>query len=551
MNDNRADIQNQLDALRKGYVALLPDKLNEIRVKWKEYVTVGSLDALTTLHLLLHTLVGSAGTFGLNDLSRYAREIEQVLKGWVRENVKASLLQRDHMEAMLRELERRAILDLVVEDGSAQAAVDWPGDENVVRRPLFMLESDDDVINELAPQLDNFGYDVQMFSKADDFERALLEMQPSAIIAEVAQGGEPMGGLVAIAEIQARHKLNLPVIFIARDDEFETRLAAARAGGEAYFCHPIDIPVLIDRLDVLTKRRNASPYRVLVVDDDASLAVHYTLLLRHAGMEVTTVTYPGDVMDALVNVNPELILMDVYMPECSGLELAKVLRQQDAYLGIPIVFLSSETDIKKQCMALHMGGDDFLTKPITDDYLIESVTARAERARTRNALMIQDSLTGLYKHTKIKELLAAEVSRAQRSGASFSFAMIDIDHFKRINDRYGHVSGDRVIKGLARLLKQRLRASDSIGRYGGEEFAVILPETDVNTAQVALEEIRARFADIRYLHNGEEFSATFSTGIATFPPCHDAVELNQVADDALYMAKAQGRNQIVIAGSTG
>ena len=545
MTDKHADIHIQLDALRTGYVVLLPDKLEEIRLKWQAYVTVGSLDALTELHLLLHTLVGSAGTFGLTELSRYAREIEQVLKGWVRENVKASLLQRDHMESMLDELARLAA------DGLDSQAATRPShvqarDDEPLNRMVYVLANDVAGVNELTLQLENFGYDSRAFSSVDEFEAALADAPPAAVVADVAQRQQPLGGLVAVNSILTRNKLNLPVVYIADSDDFDTRLAAARARGSAYFCKPVDTSVLIDRLDVLTHRRQPAPYRVLVVDDDAALAAHYSLVLRHAGMEVITVTHPGDVMEALVDTQPELLLMDVYMPECSGLELAKVIRQQDAYLGIPIVFLSSETDVEKQFLALRMGGDDFLTKPINDDHLVASITVRAERARTLNALMIQDSLTGLFKHTKIKEVLTAEVSRAQRNGDCLSFAMIDIDHFKRVNDRYGHISGDRVIKGLARLLKQRLRKSDSIGRYGGEEFAVILPETDLKSAQAVLEEIKARFSDVKYLHNGEAFSVTFSAGIATFPPCRDADELNQVADEALYLAKARGRNRVMV-----
>jgi len=251
-------------------------------------------------------------------------------------------------------------------------------------------------------------------------------------------------------------------------------------------------------------------------------------------------------MEALADFKPELILMDVYMPVCSGLELARLIRQQEAYLGIPIVFLSSETNLEKQFTAMRMGGDDFLTKPIQEQHLVSSVAVRAERARLLNALMVQDSLTGLLKHTMIKEQLAQELSRAKREQSALSFAMIDIDKFKLVNDHYGHMMGDRVIKSLARLLKQRLRKSDRIGRYGGEEFAVVLPNCDPDSAAKLLNKIRADFSELRFLHEGKEFSVTFSTGIAGFPAYENADELNQAADEALYEAKHQGRNRIVV-----
>jgi diguanylate cyclase (GGDEF)-like protein len=124
--------------------------------------------------------------------------------------------------------------------------------------------------------------------------------------------------------------------------------------------------------------------------------------------------------------------------------------------------------------------------------------------------------------------------------------MIDIDKFKLVNDHYGHMMGDRVIKSLARLLQQRLRKSDRIGRYGGEEFAVVLPNCDLDSAVKALDKIRTAFSELHYLHDGKEFSVTFSAGLAGFPAHENADELNQAADEALYEAKHQGRNRIVV-----
>ena len=214
-------------------------------------------------------------------------------------------------------------------------------------------------------------------------------------------------------------------------------------------------------------------------------------------------------------------------------------------MGIPIVFLSAETDPIKQMAAMSRGGDDFLTKPIEPDHLIAAVTSRAQRSRVLRSLMVRDSLTGLLNHTATKEHLDIEMSRAQRNNTQLSFAMIDIDRFKSVNDTYGHAAGDRVIKSLARLLLQRLRKTDIVGRYGGEEFAAILVDTDGPTAMNVLNEIRAHFAQIR--HQGEEkpFSVTFSCGLAASPPWIDADALADAADKALYEAKRSGRNQVV------
>jgi diguanylate cyclase (GGDEF)-like protein len=158
-----------------------------------------------------------------------------------------------------------------------------------------------------------------------------------------------------------------------------------------------------------------------------------------------------------------------------------------------------------------------------------------------------DSLTGLLNHTKTKEYLDKEISRAARQGSGLAFAMLDIDRFKSINDTYGHPAGDRVIVSLSRLLRQRLRKTDIVGRYGGEEFALVLAGADEKSAAKVVDEIRLSFGQVRHNCDGAEFSATFSCGVAGFPRYGDAISLCNAADKALYEAKHKGRNMVVLA----
>jgi diguanylate cyclase (GGDEF)-like protein len=232
----------------------------------------------------------------------------------------------------------------------------------------------------------------------------------------------------------------------------------------------------------------------------------------------------------------------MYMPNCQGTELAKVIRHNDRYVSVPIVYLSAEDDLDKQLDAMSECGDDFLTKPIKPRHLIATVRQRAARARNLHARMVRDSLTGLYNHTHILQLLEDARTRALRSQQPLSFAMLDIDFFKKVNDTYGHPMGDRVIKSLAMFLKQRLRKTDAIGRYGGEEFALILPNTDAATAQHVIEGIRQRFAEIIHPAHPQDLSCTFSCGIAELSAGADGKTLSKNADQALYSAKHAGRN---------
>jgi diguanylate cyclase (GGDEF)-like protein len=307
---------------------------------------------------------------------------------------------------------------------------------------------------------------------------------------------------------------------------------------------------MVETLDQLTTTDETEPYRILIVEDDPDLADFNALLLEHAGALVQVVHDPLKVMEPLTNFRPDLMLMDINLKGCSGIELASVVRQNDDFMQIPIVFLSAEKSFSRRLLALHSGGNDFLTKPVKPDVLVSSVMARAKRARVLASLISRDSMTGLANHSKIKEQLESEVNRAERDGLPLTFAMVDIDHFKKVNDTYGHWTGDVVIKTISQMLRQRLRKTDIVGRYGGEEFAVILPNTDLTAAERVLDEIRKGFANIRHVSDDQEFFVTFSCGIAGCPPVTDPAELTKAADDALYTAKKRGRNQVAVASNS-
>ncbi len=548
MDSQPQTLEQKLKVLRDTYAKQLPGKLKDVAGLWASLCDEQwDWHKVKDLHRLVHTLRGSAPTFGFTEVGENARHIEQRLKDWLANERVTTKDDRDSVSAIIVSLS--AIEEKPPPD---QPEADIPS--RISYQPdthlIYLIDNDHNFTTDLATQLNHFDYRVKVFDSCADINKAMKKERPAAIIANVSLSEGNLAGITLIREMNALYSTNMPIIFISKDNDFASRLQAVRAGGDAYFIKPLDIGPLVDRLDQLTQSHESEPFRVLVIDDDQSLANHYALILEQAGMTVSIVTKPENVIAVLAEIRPELILMDVYMPTCSGLELAKLIRQQDTYLGIPIVFLSSETNLEKQFQAMRMGGDDFLTKPISDKNLITSAMIRAERSRTLNTLMMQDSLTGLLKHTKIKEQLATELSRAQRTNASLSFAMIDIDHFKKVNDDYGHLTGDRVIKSLARLLQQRLRQSDSIGRYGGEEFAAVLPGCSLEEANIVFEEIRKAFADLHFLHDGTEVKVTISIGIAAASTHSKAEDLNHAADEAMYAAKHNGRNRVEMALSS-
>jgi diguanylate cyclase (GGDEF)-like protein len=399
----------------------------------------------------------------------------------------------------------------------------------------------------LAQQIGHFGYFVQIVKDLKGLENAIAEHISTAILVDIPALEKEMVNEDLFEGIKVFRHSSIPLMFISDYDDQNTRLKAIRAGGKAFFSKPVDIVNLIDRLDDLTSVESSDPYRVLVVEDQAPIANYYKMVLTMAGMDAQVITEPMKVIHQMIEFHPDLVLLDLYMPEVNGVELVKVIRQMDEFVSIPIVFLSSEDDFNKQMEAMSLGGDDFLTKPIKASHLVALVKSRLERLKTLRSYMVRDSLTGLLNHTSSRNALVQEINRCGRQKARLAVAMLDIDLFKEVNDIYGHAAGDNVLKSLSRLLKQRLRKSDIIGRYGGEEFVVILLDVTSDQAYKIMDEIRIHFSEVRHFATQSgSLQVTFSCGIATYPEITDPKMLTEAADQAMYAAKASGRNQVVL-----
>lgn len=544
-------LDKELERLRGSFFEKLPARLQALVEEWNALQGDGwSQDGARALHRSVHGLIGTAGSLGFAKMAKTARRLERNL---------VALLEGGQPPTTEMSAEVIEWFERIGEDATSEAnegfdpssfenMAEWGTGIFEARNLVVVVEQEGPFARELALQLGHFGFDLQMFKEIEEIVSGSVDRRPAAVILDVSSANGELRGEEVATKVRDALGEGVPLVLVSNRSDIEARLDAVRAGCSSYFVKPVNYSDVLETLDRLT-RSEPEPYRILIVDDETDTADFHATCLESAGLETMTVTDPLNVMSQLVEFQPDVILMDVYMPGCSGLELATVIRQEEAFVGVPIVFLSRETDRMKQIAALGDGGDDFFSKPVPPNQLVPAVSARAQRGRTLRLFMEKDGLTGLFRHSRIIEQLEVAVRRADRQHGTLAVAMLDIDGFKDVNDEHGHLVGDQVLKALAYLLRQRLRMSDVLGRFGGDEYIVVLPDTDGAAAMEKMDDIRRNFAAIDHETGHGSFPVTLSCGVGEFPAAHTSHELIAAADEALYRAKRGGRNRVVLAGA--
>jgi diguanylate cyclase (GGDEF)-like protein len=307
------------------------------------------------------------------------------------------------------------------------------------------------------------------------------------------------------------------------------------------------------------------PEKILVVDDDTSVREEVADMLDEVGYQVIVGSDGNDALAKVRDESPDLIVMDVEMPGMGGREACRIIKGNKRFGFIPIILVTARDDVQTKVEGLEMGADDYLVKPLNKLELTARVKSMLrlkalqsdlleanERLQNMNErlqeLSMTDPLTGVYNRLFFQKRIDYEFQRADRYQTPLALLMLDLDHFKRINDTHGHPFGDLVLREFSELLFSSVRGVDLVARYGGEEFVVACPETNENQAMVVCERIRKKIEQARFKSEGVEDKITTSIGVAVcpHPKIGDADELLRVADEALYKAKQAGRNCIRI-----
>ncbi|WP_339935456.1 diguanylate cyclase [Vreelandella glaciei] len=536
----------RLEKLAAAYSKRLADDFNHLTI------LAGQLEedptctqSLQQLHAALHSLAGSAGTFGFVQLGRQAREQELQVATILEQpcNDKQPLPVFEWIIALQKALKT---------DESKKSAVriETSRIESVGGEPVIWLVERDTMLAEyMVQQLHSFGFHIRHLRDAEALAHDKGSLPDLLLIDHRASHLEALRANPVTFWQQHLKDFTCPVLFTGSEESFTARLNALRSGGQSYFVKPLDMINLASHMAQLIKTKDTVPERVMIIEDDKELAQHLQRVLEEADMHVTVLDRADALFEAMHEVNPELILMDLWLPGVTGTEMAALLRQVEQWSQVPIVYLSSQSNSELRDQALLKGGDAFLEKPIDPDLLINLCRSRVKQRRKLEDTQNRDSLTGLLKHASIKEALDYQWQLTQRKPQPFSVVMLDIDHFKAVNDTHGHAMGDVVIAAVGTLLRQRFRSTDRLGRYGGEEFTLVLMDCTAEHAERMVNNLREDFAAIQFTGGDNPFSCTLSAGVVDNQhfPDDTAESLLNRADQALYKAKKSGRNRVYLA----
>lgn len=292
-----------------------------------------------------------------------------------------------------------------------------------------------------------------------------------------------------------------------------------------------------------------SPSRVLVVDDDPNILRLVEMRLRSDGFETLAVDSGENVLNHVRDYRPDVILLDVDMPGMDGFQVCELLKSDPQTMLVPVIFLTAKQTTANKVRGLELGAVDYISKPF-DVVELQARVRSAARTKYLLDLLEQkaqiDGLTGLYSRGHFDKRIVEEIERGRRYCQPVSLIIVDVDHFKKINDEHGHFFGDRVLVKVAGVLREGARTSDLVARYGGEEFVLVLPNEELSEAAIVAERIRQNLESLQLMKGDVHVRVTASFGCACTANLPEATKESLVvaADKALYSAKEAGRNRV-------
>ena len=385
---------------------------------------------------------------------------------------------------------------------------------------------------------------------ASSISEALLRAQespPDAVLIDLHLGSEESGLDLPQRLRELPGLANVPMGFLSGDGDDRHRIAAAKAGAAVYLVKPVESAELAAVVHRLVAIGTAPAPSILIASADGATLAKTQDVLGAAGMNVELCLDCEHLLSRLSEVRPDLLILDSAVPPHGAIDTCRLVRSLPRWQNLPIFVMAEPASDAERSELRAAGADEWLPRPIGAQELLDKVSACVGRLVRLRERFERDTVTGLSLRRGFLEQAGARFDEAMSCGTSFAIGLIDLDHFKQINDRYGHHTGDAVLARFGRLLQARLRPQDLRARWGGEEFCVAFVGDTAESAARHINRLLGELADQTMTDDhGTAFKLSFSAGVAAAPA--DGTTIDQLirrADERLYQAKAAGRSRVI------
>jgi diguanylate cyclase (GGDEF)-like protein len=481
---------------------------------------------------------GSAGTFGFPRSSQIARQIAEKLASDAPAGLDAVFIS-EQLLALRTDLEGKP------QPVSTDVDVFESGDTPV----LLVVGVDEGMAERIITDGEARGLSVIPVRDTAAARTTLATEQISAALIALGPGADG-DAMDLVSELGSRVP-PVATLVITERDTFDDRLEVARRGARKFLEQTTPARAVIDAAMIALRQARGVAATILAVDDEPKILEALEKLLQRRGMKVVTLGDPVRFWDVLEEVSPDLVLLDLEMPQYDGLDLCRVMRNDRHWSKVPVVFLTGHNDQASFQKVFGAGADDIVLKPFTAFELITRIENRLQRARVDQEIAETDELTGVANQKRASEVMARFLRLARRKTDPYSVVVVEVDLFSRLSEKYGRAAADAVVISFAQLVGKSFRAEDVVGRWSGGEFTIGMygstkVHAGIKLTQLLTQHQRQKFGG----EGGGTFHATLSAGVSEFPIDGVSVdELRESSLEALALARAAGMNQVVQAGA--
>jgi DNA-binding response OmpR family regulator/EAL domain-containing protein (putative c-di-GMP-specific phosphodiesterase class I) len=523
---------------------LIVDQWNELRtVRW-------SIAGVDMLQVWVHQMAGSSASFGYPALGEYARELECRLAG-VAGGAAHSM---DAVAGIAASVERLRIhIDrvLAMEPSELPVPQTVSAAENASRSLIYVVDGDADVLELLASCLRTQGYRVKTYADPDAMLPDLAGEPPTTILMDVGFSGGRWKGTHAINSIRSNSRVQIPVVLISARTDIDARLLALRAGAAAYLTKPVDLRDLFATMHLACMEGANNPLRVLVVDDDATAGNDHAAVLRAAGMTVSVLTQPKLALQVLPGFRPDVALVDLHLPACSGNELVTILSDVPEYATLPVVCLSADASEMAQNRAFELGAHFFLTKSVSARELVEALRKCVLENERRSALLgratHREAGRGAVSREAFLSRLDSAIGAPAAEGSSAALVYLALDQLAEVHGRYGVSGAMEVQHGLEKCVSAMVGDVDDWFVLGTTVIAMLLGPRPMDSHRDFLAGLERTIATNGFWIGRERLPCTASAVLLPLSPTNGSVnEVLARVEHAERAASRAGGNQYLV-----